>query len=88
MQPQFASAGEATEKSGAPFNAVGLYRNESNGLYIGCLEPAAADAVIRQGYALFREGSDAARMGEAEIEAAFGKGSKPAPADDKPAKGK
>lgn len=59
MNPQFASAGNAAERSGAPTNLVGLYR-DPDGRTIGILDEAGADAVVRLGYVLVKEGREAA----------------------------
>lgn len=58
MQPQFASAGNAKEKS-TQENPVGLYRHP-DGLEIGALDPAQGDAMVRQGFVLVEEGRKAA----------------------------
>lgn len=42
-------------------NPIGLYRNSDNKQEIGCEHPSQADAVVRQGYVLVREGVEAAR---------------------------
>ena len=58
MANQYASAGNAAETTPVE-NPIGLYRNP-DGKEIGVLEPAAGDAVVRQGYVLVEEGREAA----------------------------
>ena len=42
-------------------NPEGLYRNPATKQEIGCLHPSQADAVVRQGFVLVREGLEAAK---------------------------
>ena len=65
MANQFASAGNANEKSGTAENPIGLYRNP-DGKEVGVLDPAAGDAVIRQGFTLVKEGVEAAMTPESK----------------------
>lgn len=65
-------------------NPVGLYHNPGNGAYIGVLDPAQADAVVRQGFNLVKEGEQAAKRTQAEIDAIVAKreAAQPAPASE------
>lgn len=62
-----------SEVSNNPTNPVGLYKNPDTGVYLGVLDPAQGDAVVRQGFRLVKEGSEAATMTEKEIAAALKK---------------
>lgn len=41
-------------------NGVGLYRHPQSKIELGALEPAAADAFVRQGFILVKSGVEAA----------------------------
>lgn len=67
-------------------NPIGLYKDPSSGKYTGAIHPAQADAMVRQGYKLVKEGQEAAMYSEkqiSEILAAAGQTEEPeAPAPD------
>jgi hypothetical protein len=69
MQPQKPlPAGQAKEVSGSAENPVGLYKHP-DGFFVGVLDPAGGDAVVRQGFTLYKEGREAAMTPEKPVEA-------------------
>lgn len=58
---------------GKAASKVGLYHNPVLDKYIGCVDPAQADAVKNHGYNLVKEGIKAANWTEVQIAAAVEK---------------
>lgn len=67
MQPT-----QETSKTQAP-GEVGLYYSPTSDTYIGCIDPAQADAVKERGYSMVKAGHEAAMWTEAQIEKARAK---------------
>lgn len=51
-------------------NPIGLYRDSASGTEIGAIDPVQADAYVRLGYKLVKEGREAAMKPQAEMDGA------------------
>ncbi|MEI7632138.1 MAG: hypothetical protein WCJ60_02345 [bacterium] len=49
-------------------NPVGLYYDKESKTYIGCIDPIQADAVVRLGYVLVKEGREASITTQVEMD--------------------
>lgn len=56
------------QETASKINPIGLYKDEKSGQYLGAVEEVQADAYIRVGFTLVKEGMEAAKMTQIDIE--------------------
>jgi hypothetical protein len=50
-------------------NPIGLYRDPASGQFVGAIDPIQADAFVRTGFTLYKEGREAAMMSQETLDA-------------------